>query len=85
MIEKESGVYKLFNEHIETAFKLTQRTEIHYRNRAYQWLETLIDVAPLDFWVDRKKRVVKSIYTHAVDAVKGDLDMKHGEEQAKAL
>ena len=33
--ESEHKVFKLLNEHIETAFKLTQRTELHYRNRAY--------------------------------------------------
>ena len=33
-----SPVFKLINEHIETAFKLTQRQENHYKNRAYQWL-----------------------------------------------
>ena len=86
--EEESVAYKLINEHIETAFKLTQRSELHYKNRAYQWLETLVDVAPLDFWQDRKKRVVKSIYTHAVDVVKSDLalaqeHLKSNEELAK--
>ena len=70
--DKESGIYKLFTEHIETAFKLTQRTEAHYRNRAYQWMETLVDIAPLNYWLERKKRVIKSIYTHAVDTVKSD-------------
>ena len=33
----------------------------------------MIEVAPLDFWIERKKRVIKSIYTHAVDAVRADL------------
>ena len=42
------------------------------------WLETLIEVAPLDFWNDRKKRVIKSIYTHAVDTVKSDLAVQKG-------
>ena len=71
--ENEHKVFKLISEHIETAFKLTQRSELHYRNRAYQWLETLVEIAPLEFWNERKKRVVKSIYTHAVDTVKNDL------------
>ena len=75
--------YRLFNEHIETAFKLTQRSENHYRNRAYQWLDTLVELAPLDFWNDRKKRVIKSIYTHAIDTVKSDLNLAQGEDQVK--
>jgi len=32
---KEACVYKVLNEHIETAFKLTERSEVHYKNRAY--------------------------------------------------
>ena len=58
---------------METAFKLTQRSEPHFRNRAYQWLDTIVETAPLDFWNDRKKRVIKSIYTHAVDVVRADI------------
>ena len=46
---------------------MTIRAELHYKNRSYQWLHGIVDIAPLTFWEERKKRVVKSIYTHAVD------------------
>jgi hypothetical protein len=59
--------FKLLNDHMETAFKLSIRPESHYRNRAYQWLEAIIDISPLIFWVETKRRTVKSIYTHAVE------------------
>jgi len=61
---------KLLYSHIETAFKLTTRNETHFKNRSYQWLETLVDAAPTYFWVDRKRRVIKSLYTHAIDTAK---------------
>lgn len=64
------SLYKLLNEHLETAFKLTVRSEVHLKNRAYQWLESIVDVAPQSFWETRKRRVIKSIYTHAVDIAK---------------
>ena len=64
------GLAKLLNEHLETAFKLTVRSEVHFKNRAYQWLEAIVDVAPQSFWETRKRRVIKSIYTHAVDIAK---------------
>jgi len=34
----------LLNHHLESAFKLTTRTENHYKNRAYQWLQALVEV-----------------------------------------
>lgn len=48
----------------------------------------MIDVAPLEFWIERKKRVIKSIYTHAVDAVRADTSTSPQQvdaEQAKLL
>ena len=63
-------MYKLVNSHLETAFKLTVRNETHYKNRAYQWLECIVDVAPMEFWESRKKRIIKSLYTHAIDVAK---------------
>ena len=55
---------------METSFKLTVRQEVHYKVRAYQWLEAIVDAAPLEFWVERKKRVIKSLYTHSIDLAK---------------
>ena len=71
-MEYES-LFPLLNSHLETAFKLTSRTEFHLKERAFQWLDTLIEVAPNKFWAERKRRVIKSIYTHALDNVKLDV------------
>lgn len=76
---------KLFNEHLETAFKLTTRSETHYKNRAYQWLEAIVDVTPQSFWDARKRRVVKSIYTHAVDMAKINPSQTQELEKEKVL
>lgn len=68
-LEYES-LFKLINDHMETAFKMTSRVEFHLKQRAFQWLETIVEVAPLKFWADRKRRVIKSLYTHALDNIK---------------
>ena len=47
------------NDHLEAAFKLTTRPETHYKNRAYQWLEAVIESCPQKYWNDRKRRTVK--------------------------
>lgn len=60
-------VHALLNEHLEDAFKLTTRQEPHFKARAYQWLEALVDCCPKSFWADRKRRTVKAIFTHAID------------------
>jgi len=72
-------VYKLLNEHLEASFKLTTRQELHFRNRAYQWLEAITDVCPKSFWTERKRRTVKTIYTHAVEVSKSSGDEMHRE------
>lgn len=76
-------IYKVLNEHLESAFKLTTRPELHYRNRAYQWLESITEVCPQVFWAERKRRTVKSIYTHAVEVAKTPGDEPHRESALK--
>lgn len=63
-------VHALLNEHLEDAFKLTTRQEPHFKARAYQWLQALVDCCPKAFWADRKRRTVKAIFTHAIDICK---------------
>jgi hypothetical protein len=60
-------LYELLNDHLESAFKLTTKSESYFKNRSYMWLESLIDVCPKAFWTDRKRRTVKAIYTHAFE------------------
>jgi len=76
-------VNQVLNEHLEAAFKLTTRQELHYRNRAYQWLEAITEVCPKSFWVERKRRTVKTIYTHAVEIAKSSGDEQHRESALK--
>ena len=76
-------IYKILNEHLESAFKLTTRPELHYRNRAYQWLESITEVCPKVFWAERKRRTVKSIYTHAVEVAKTLGEEAHRESALK--
>jgi hypothetical protein len=76
-------IYKVLNEHLESAFKLTTRPELHYRNRAYQWLEAITEVCPKVFWAERKRRTVKSIYTHAIEVAKTSGDEPHRESALK--
>lgn len=56
----------LFHVHLETAFKLTQQKQKFGIQRAFQWLAAIVDAAPLPFWREVKKRIIKSIFTHAV-------------------
>ena len=56
MIDKASAVLvkakvlPLLNEHMETAFKLTERNETHLKNTAFEWFIAVISHCPTDFW-----------------------------------
>ena len=76
-------VNQVLNEHLESAFKLTTRQELHFRNRAYLWLEAITEVCPKSFWAERKRRTVKTIYTHAVEVAKCPGDELHRESALK--
>ena len=73
MIEEASAVLvkakvlPLLNEHMETAFKLTERNETHLKNMALQWLIAVIGHCPIDFWSQVKPRTVRAIYTNALE------------------
>ena len=69
-VMQQASLYALLNDHLETAFKLTTRPEPHYKTRCYQWMEAIIDVCPKVFWIDRKRRTIKAIYTHAFEQAK---------------
>ena len=66
----QSQVFPLLNDHLEAAFKLTTQPLYYYKNRAYEWLRSIIEACPEPFWKDKKRRTVKSIYTHAVETAK---------------
>ena len=59
-------VYEVFHEHMETAFKLTQHKEPLVIQRAFQWLLAIVEAAPIQFWREVQKRIIKSIFTHCV-------------------
>jgi hypothetical protein len=64
----------LLNNHLEAAFKVTTRTEPTYKNRAYMWLLAIIEACPDSFWTGFKRRTLKSLYTHAVDTCRTELE-----------
>lgn len=62
----ERFVHKLFQVHMETAFKLTQQKQKFGIQRAFQWLASIVEAFPAEIWHQVKKRIIKSIFTHAV-------------------
>lgn len=68
--QQSSLVHPLLNDHMEAAFKLTIKETPHFKNRAFTWLASVVEEGPQQFWQDKKRRTVKSIYTHCVDLIK---------------
>lgn len=54
---------------METAFKLTHHEKKHMQVRGYTWLREVLYKAPIKFLKDQRKRIIKSIFTHAIYAV----------------
>ena len=73
MIDKASAVLvkakvlPLLNEHMETAFKLTERNETHLKNTAFEWFIAVISHCPTDFWSQVKPRTVRKIIYNALE------------------
>ena len=51
---------------MECAFKLTQQKQKNGIIRAFQWLQAIVEASPLEFWIEVKKRIIKSVFTHSV-------------------
>lgn len=57
----------LFKTHLETSFKLTQHKQKINQMRAYGWLDKVLEHAPQGMTSNMKKRVLKSVFTHALN------------------
>ncbi len=67
---QSQNVFVLLKDHLEAAFKLAAAPDSNHKNRGYQWLEEIVQVCTKDFWKDSKRRTVKTIYTHAIEAAR---------------
>eukprot|EP00347_Sterkiella_histriomuscorum_P020384 403338008 len=63
----------LYQMHLETAFKLTQHKQKNIALKAYQWLLQILECSTLPFLIGQKKRIIKSIFTHAINIVETDM------------
>lgn len=67
--DNDENLHKLYKMHMETSFKLTHHEKKHIFPRGYTWLREVLIKAPLSFMKQQKKRIIKSIFTHAIYAV----------------
>lgn len=54
--------------------------------RAFQWLGAIVEVSPIEFWKEVKKRIIKSVFTHSVyNAVTENPQMKSDSFRLNAM
>jgi hypothetical protein len=81
----EDRLRSLYQNHIETPFLLTQYKVKAIQLRAFLWLESVILATPINILADCKRKIIKSIFTHALFLAINDQSSKNDSLKLNAI
>jgi hypothetical protein len=81
----EERLRTLYQNHIETPFLLTQYKVKAIQLRAFLWLESVILATPIHILADCKRKIIKSIFTHALFLAINDQTSKNDSLKLNAI